>query len=89
MLGIYALPEPWKQKLEEEQAMYSYEVNLLGESLQEGKVIPKELSEEEKAEAEAAKGGKGAKAPPPPKGKKEDEGPRPGSDEAERLERER
>ena len=69
--------------------MYSYEVNLLGESLQEGKVIPKELSEEEKAEAEAAKGGKGAKAPPPPKGKKEDEGPRPGSDEAERLERER
>lgn len=46
-----------------------------GMSLADGKVVPRELTEEEKAEADAAKGGGkgGAKAPPKGgKGKEEE-----------------
>ena len=84
--GVYSLPQEWKEKLvEDPEAVYNYEVSLLGSNALGGKLIPRELTESEKEEAEAAKT-KG-KAPPP-KGKKgEDEELSP--EEQERLEQER
>ena len=90
MHGIYALPDSWKSKIEDgSESLYSYEVNCVGMHLQDGKVVPRELSEEEKAEADAAKGGaKGGKPPPKDakKGAKEDE---PSPEELERQEKQR
>jgi len=87
MYGVYALPEVWKAKFDDpaNEAMYTYEVELLGVRMQNSKVMLKELTEEEKAEAEAknVKGGKAA----PPKGKQKEEEPTP--EELERLEKER
>ena len=57
--------------------------------MQEGKVVPRELTEEERAEADAGKGGaKGGKPPPkdPKKGAKEEEVT---PEELERLEKEK
>lgn len=68
------------------ESVYSYELDVLGMSIKNAKVCPKELTEEEKAEIEAAKNVKGK--PPPPKDpkKKEEE---PSKEELERIEKER
>lgn len=78
-------------KLQEEGADLSavYEIECCGLLVQDGKVIPRELTEEEKAEADA--GGKGgAKGKPPAKdakkGAKEEE---PTPEELEKMEQER
>lgn len=67
--GVYSLPEAWKNGIGEEGAVnYDYEVNLLGVTLKGGSILPRELSDEEKAEAEAeadkGKKGKPAKGKP-------------------------
>jgi len=88
VFGIYNLPESWKAKIDEPQEQsYTYEVEMSGMHMRNSKVIPRELTEEEKAEAEATKT-KGNKKDPPPKGKatKEEE---PTPEELERIEREK
>lgn len=88
--GTYALPESWKAKIEEGTDLSSvYEIECCGLSVQDGKCIPRELTEEEKAEADV--GGKGgAKGKPPAKdakkGAKEEE---PTPEELEKMEQER
>ena len=70
------------------EQVYTYELEFSGMHMRTGKVMPRELTEEEKAEAEAAKNTKG-KPPPkadPKKGAKEEE---PSPEEIERLEKER
>jgi len=37
------------------EQVYSYELRFMGQQLKGGKIVPREMTEEEKAEAEAAK----------------------------------
>lgn len=63
-MGIHNLPEEWKKKIvsfgnqkdDPAEPPYVYEVRLSTSHLKNAKVLPRELTEEEKAEAEAAKG---------------------------------
>mmetsp|Transcript_22914 Transcript_22914/g.35244 ORF Transcript_22914/g.35244 Transcript_22914/m.35244 type:complete len:468 (+) Transcript_22914:176-1579(+) len=84
--GVYALPEVWKTKIgEAAEDQYSYEIECSGIAMQDGKVVPRELTEEEKAEADANKGGQKGKPGKDPKKKEEEPSP----EELERLEKER
>lgn len=82
--GVFALPQEWKDQIADEaQPPFEYEVCTLGMAIKGGKVIPRELTEQEKEEAEANAKTKG-KAPP--KAKKEEEI---SPEEQERLDKER
>lgn len=87
--GIYSLPDAWKNSIGDpaQEAIYTYEVQVMGASLKNIRQVPRELTEEEKAEAEAAKAPKG-KAPPKDnkKGAPVEE---PSPEELERREKER
>lgn len=64
---------------------YTYEISCAGMLLQNGKVVPRELTEEEKEAAADAKGGKGK---PPPKDAKKAAADEPTPEEKERMEKE-
>jgi hypothetical protein len=85
VFGVYGLPEGWKAKIEDQsEASYAYEIEAAGLKVANGKVIPRELTEEEKEVADAGKGGaKGGK--PAGKDAKKDE---PSPEEKERMEKE-
>ena len=57
--------------------------------MQDGKVVPRELTEEEKAEADAGKGGAKGGKPPPKDAKKGGKEEDPTPEELERLEKEK
>jgi hypothetical protein len=82
------MPENWKTTIGDpaQESAYNYEIQVLGSSLKNLKIVPKELTEEEKAEAEAAKAPKGKAAPPPKKGQVVEE---PSAEELERIEKEK
>lgn len=83
--GAYALPESWKAKIDDpSEAAYQYEMECVGLTVGNGKVVPKEVTEDEKAEDPKAKGGK---APAKDAKKAKEEEPTP--EELERLEREK
>jgi hypothetical protein len=86
LYGMYALPDTWKEKVNEGEDGYQYAADVLGMAISEGKAVPKELTEEEKAAAEEAgkAGAKGGK--PPAKGAKVEE---PSAEELERQEQAR
>jgi hypothetical protein len=63
-MGVYALPEEWKSKLDDpSESLFQYEVEAAGVKVRRSKVLLKEQTEEEKAE-ELAKNPKAAKAAP-------------------------
>lgn len=85
--GIFNLPAEWKAKIDDPaEPPYVYEVRLSTAHLKNAKVVPRELTEEEKAEAEAAKGKKGAPAKDNKKKGQEEE---PSQEEKDRIEQER
>lgn len=73
--GIFSVPEIWKAKLDDPtEANYSHEFRVVNQHFKGGKVVAREMTEEEKAEADA---GKNKKAADPKKGAKKDEDPSP------------
>ena len=83
--GAYALPDSWKAKIDDpSEAAYQYEMECVGLTVAHGKVVPKEVTEDEKAEDPKAKGGK-----PPAKDAKKAKEEEPTPEELERLEREK
>jgi len=87
--GLFSLPEVWKSKMEDPaDAIYSYEARLLSTHFKAGRIVQRELTEEEKAEAEATKGKKPV-AEKAAKGKAKNVAEEePSAEEVERLERE-
>lgn len=62
--------------------MYTYEIECAGMSITDGKVVPKELTEDQKVDdPKAAKGGK-----PPPKDAKKGKEEEPTPEELEKME---
>ncbi len=65
--GVYNLPDAWKAKIviqilvtiieqdDPQEQLYNYEIKFKGINIKNGKVVPRSLTEEEKAELEAAK----------------------------------
>ncbi|CDW74115.1 tetratricopeptide repeat protein [Stylonychia lemnae] len=85
--GVFSLPDGWKSKIDDPtEQMYQYEIKMYNMHLKGGKVVPRQLSEEEKAEAEAAKNKKGA--PPAKDPKKKGQEDEISAEEKERIERE-
>ena len=84
VFGMYALPETWKAKIEDpSEAAYAYEVECMGINVMNGKVVPRELAEDEKVDDPKAKGGKA----PAKDAKKKEEEPTP--EELEKMEKEK
>jgi hypothetical protein len=82
VFGMYALPETWKAKIDDpSEAAYAYEVECLGINVQHGKVVPREVAEDEKVDDPKAKGGKA-----PAKGAKVEE---PTPEELEKMEKDK
>jgi len=88
--GCYALPESWKAKIgDPAEEAFAYEIECAGMLMADGKVVPKEMTEDEREVADAGKGGaKGGKPPAKDakKGAKEEE---PTPEELEKAEQER
>lgn len=86
--GIYSLPDAWKAKIDDPaEAAYNYECKLNSLVFKSGKVVAKELTEEEKLEAENNKGKKPPAKETGKNAKKVDE--EPSAEELERQEAER
>eukprot|EP00347_Sterkiella_histriomuscorum_P008804 403343688 len=84
--GIYLLPDAWKAKIDDPQEQtYTYDIRF-GKFQMKGKVIPRQLTEEEKVEAENSKNKKGAAPAKDPKKKGQEDEVSP--EEKERLEKE-
>jgi len=82
VFGMYALPETWKAKIDDPaEQSYNYEVECLGINVANGKIVSRELAEDEKVDDPKAKGGKA-----PAKGAKVEE---PTAEELEKLEKEK
>tara|TARA_B110000285_G_C14994203_1_gene547927 strand:+ start:283 stop:636 length:354 start_codon:yes stop_codon:yes gene_type:complete len=79
---MYALPDTWKAKIDDPaEQSYQYEIDCLGISVANGKVVPREAGEDEKVDDPKTKGAKA-----PAKGAKVEE---PTAEELEKLEKEK
>mmetsp|Transcript_22999 Transcript_22999/g.16300 ORF Transcript_22999/g.16300 Transcript_22999/m.16300 type:complete len:119 (+) Transcript_22999:178-534(+) len=89
--GIYSLPDAWKAKIDDpSESIYSYDCKLNNLTFKNGKVVPKELTEEERIEAENNKGKKPPAKDAAKNAKKVEDEPTPEElekQEAERKER--
>jgi len=62
--GVFSLPEAWKAKLDDPtESMFEYQIEMAGIRVKHSKIIPRELTEEEKAEADAKNSKKKPEAP--------------------------
>jgi tetratricopeptide (TPR) repeat protein len=83
--GIFALPDEWKVADDANPNLFSYKIHFEGLDVAEGKIVARELTEQEKKDLEEAQNKKKGGAPKEKKGK--DDAPQLTPEEQERLQK--